>query len=173
MMRQIVTWVRAQAGHGTTGERLARLVGRGWARLTYARHVEPTWLEVNKHDIPIAGLPDAFAGLRIVQMTDFHCSKHVTATYLQEAVDLTHQQNPDVIVLTGDFVHKGFAHIDTMAAVLGRLRAPLVVFAASFTASRGLEAAAAFAPEFVAAVPELAAAQPASAAARIALSPAA
>jgi uncharacterized protein len=129
MMRNFAAWVRNQAGPGTTRERLARLVGRSWARLSYARHVEPTWLEVNQHDIPIAGLPTAFAGLRIAQMTDFHCSKHVTATYLQEAVDLTHLQNPDVIVLTGDFIHKGFAHIDAMAQVLGKLRAPLGVFA--------------------------------------------
>jgi predicted MPP superfamily phosphohydrolase len=91
--------------------------------------VEPTWLEVNKHDIPIAGLPAAFAGLRIVQMTDFHCSKHVTPHYLQEAVDLAHQQNPDLIALTGDFIHHGFKHIDTMAKVMGKLRAPLGVFA--------------------------------------------
>lgn len=129
MMRNIVSWMRSQTGQGTTRERLARLVGRSWARLTYARHVEPTWLEVNKHEIGISGLPGAFAGLRLVQMTDFHCSKHVTANYLQEAVDLAHHQNPDVIVLTGDFIHHGFKHIDTMAQVMGKLQAPLGVFA--------------------------------------------
>ena len=51
--------------------------------------------------------------------------------------------------------------------------APLVVFAASCTASWGLAGAAVCAGELVAAVPEPAAAQPASAAARTAVSPAA
>jgi hypothetical protein len=51
--------------------------------------------------------------------------------------------------------------------------APLVVFAASCTASRGLADAAVFAGECVAVVPEPAAAQPARAAARTAVSPAA
>src|ERR1700722_1060290 len=51
--------------------------------------------------------------------------------------------------------------------------APPVVFAASRTASSGLDAAAVLAPDPVAAVPELAAAQPARAVARIAVSPAA
>ena len=129
MLQHLATWMRNQAGSGKTRERLARLLGRSWARLTYARHVEPTWLEVNRHDVPIAGLPPAFRGLRIVQMSDFHCGRHVTAAYLQEAVELAHRQKPDVTVLTGDFIHKGFQHVDAMARILGQLRSPLGVFA--------------------------------------------
>ncbi len=129
MIQDLTFWIRTQAGNGNTRERLARLLGRGWARLTYARQVEPTWLEVNWHDIPIAGLAPAFEGLRVVQMSDFHCGRHVTPAYLQEAVDLAHHQRPDVTVLTGDFIHKGFKHIDAMARILGQLRSPLGVFA--------------------------------------------
>jgi predicted MPP superfamily phosphohydrolase len=56
--------------------------------LTYATRIEPTWLELNHLHIPIANLPAPFAGLRIVQMSDFHGGRQVTPAYLGEAVDL-------------------------------------------------------------------------------------
>ncbi|MCC6421760.1 MAG: metallophosphoesterase [Gemmataceae bacterium] len=108
---------------------MARYIGRGWARLTYATRVEPTWLEVNRHEVAIQGLPDEFAGLRIVQLSDLHSSQHVTPEYLREAVDLAQAQHGDVVVLTGDFVHKGFTHVDRVARVVGRLHAPQGVYA--------------------------------------------
>jgi predicted MPP superfamily phosphohydrolase len=86
-------------------------------------------LELNQHDVPVAGLPEPFAGLRIVQLSDFHCSRQVTPGYLREAVELAQLQNPDVIVLTGDFIHKGFRYVDQIAGILGRLSAPHGVFA--------------------------------------------
>jgi len=129
MLQQVVSWLRREAEHPGSQGRLARWVGRNWARLNYATRVEPTWLELNRHDVPIADLPAAFAGWRIVQMSDFHCGHQVTSTYLREAVDLAQAQNGDVVVLTGDFIHKGFKHIDRVAKVLGGLRAPSGVFA--------------------------------------------
>src|SRR5262249_50705897 len=80
-------------------------------------------------DVPVPGLPGAFAGLRLVQLSDFHCSRNVTPAYLGEAVDLAQAQNGDVVVLTGDFVHKGFKYVQRVAAVLGRLSAPHGVYA--------------------------------------------
>jgi uncharacterized protein len=109
--------------------RMARWVGRGWARWHYATRVEPTWLELTQHEVPVADLPASFAGLRVVQLTDFHCSRLVTPTYLAEAVDLAQAQNPDLVVLTGDFIHKGFKYVHRVARVLGRLQAPEGVFA--------------------------------------------
>jgi predicted MPP superfamily phosphohydrolase len=127
MLKSLVNWVR-QPNDSTKG-RLARWVGKNWAHLNYARHVEPVWLELNRHPIPVRGLPPAFHGFRIVQMSDFHGDQRVTSAYLGEAVDLAQQQNADLIVLTGDFIHKGFGHIDRVAEILSRLRAPAGVFA--------------------------------------------
>jgi len=50
---------------------LANWVGRNWAHWTYALRVEPTWLEVNCLTVSIPALPEAFAGFKIVQMSDF------------------------------------------------------------------------------------------------------
>ena len=111
------------------GGKLARWIGRNWARLTYATRVEPTWLELNHHTIPVSNLPEAFHGLRLVQMSDFHAGGRVTSAYLHEAVDMAHAQNPQLIVLTGDFIHKGFRHVGRAAASVRRLQAVHGVFA--------------------------------------------
>lgn len=129
VLHKVMAWLRREASNKPGSGRLARWIGRNWAHWTYAVHVEPTWLELNQHEIPIASLPAAHEGLRLVQMTDFHASKHVTSKYLGEAVDLAHTRQPDVITLTGDYVHKGGAHVKDVARVLGKLQAPLGVFA--------------------------------------------
>src|SRR5207248_2580172 len=122
MLKHLVGWLRAKPHQERVGRRLARVLGRGWARLTYARRVEPTWLELNHHEVPVRGLAEPFAGLKIVQLSDLHGSRHVTAEYLGEAVELAQAQRGDVIVLTGDFVHKGHRYVGRVARVLGRLR---------------------------------------------------
>jgi len=109
--------------------RVARFVGRNWARINYAYHVEPTWLEVNRIAIPVRGLPAAFHGLRIAQLTDFHCGKQIPVGYLENALALTLSEQPDVIALTGDFVHKGYRHVEAAAKLFRNLKAPLGVFA--------------------------------------------
>ena len=129
MLQKVVAWMRTEAQRDSQPGRWARWLGRGWARLTYAMRVEPTWLELNHHQVPIADLHPHFGGLRIVQLTDFHCGHQVPASYLAEAVALAQAQSPDVVVLTGDFVHKGFQHVTAVARVLGKLTAPLGVFA--------------------------------------------
>lgn len=107
----------------------AKWLGRNLARLHYARHVEPTWLEVNELCVPVRGLPPAFDGFRIAHLTDLHAGKQLPAAYLAEAIDLTLAQEPDMVVVTGDFIHHGFRHVRDAAAVAGRLSAPHGVFA--------------------------------------------
>jgi predicted MPP superfamily phosphohydrolase len=109
--------------------RAANWIGRTWARLGYARRVEPIWLELNPHAIVIPDLPSAFAGFKIAQLSDMHGGRHMPDDYLPRAVDMALAEQPDIIALTGDFIHKGYRHIDEVAKVLGRLRASRGVFA--------------------------------------------
>jgi uncharacterized protein len=109
--------------------RLAHWLGRNLARLHYARHVEPTWLEVNRLPVPVRDLPAAFEGFRVVQLSDLHCGPKVTDDYLAEAVDRALAERPDLIVLTGDFIHKGYRHVGRAAASVRRLAAPHGVYA--------------------------------------------
>lgn len=129
MIHQVVRWLRAEPRRERTRGRWAKWIGRNWARVSYGYGVEPTWLELNRYDVPVLGLPASFAGYRIAQLSDFHCSRQVTPAYLGEAVDLAQAQNPDLVVLTGDFIHHGYKYVEHVAQTLSRLTAPDGVYA--------------------------------------------
>ena len=109
--------------------RLARFLGHNWARLGYAYHVEPTWLEVNRFTLPVRDLPASLNGLKIAHLTDFHCGNQIPPGYLEGVLAQTAAEKPDVIALTGDFVHKGYRHVRAAAELVGKLAAPLGVYA--------------------------------------------
>jgi predicted MPP superfamily phosphohydrolase len=129
LLHHLVGWLRSEARIGRARGRWARWIGRNWARVSYGYQVEPTWLELNRFAVAIRDLPASFAGFRIVQLSDFHCSRQVTEAYLTEAVELAQAQDPDLVVLTGDFIHKGFKYIEPVAQTLGCLKSPQGTFA--------------------------------------------
>src|SRR4051812_16076326 len=129
MIHRVVKWMRAEAERERGRGRWARWIGRGWARISYGYSVEPTWLELNSFGIGIPDLPQPFDGFRIAQLSDLHCSRQVTPSYLREAVHLAQAQNPDLVVLTGDFIHRGYRYITAVAQTLASLKAPHGVFA--------------------------------------------
>src|SRR5262249_57920339 len=102
-------------------KRWAKWIGRSWARVSYGYRVEPAWVELNRYDVPVEGLSAKFAGFRVVQLSDFHCGRQVTTGYLNEAVDLALAQKPDLVVLTGDFVHRGYRYVSAVTDCLSRL----------------------------------------------------
>lgn len=63
-----------------------------------------TDLQVTHVDLPIAGLPDDLAGLKIAHITDIHVGKFVHEQYLRQAAELANQINADVHLLTGDLI---------------------------------------------------------------------
>lgn len=129
MLHHLAGWLRSHGREGLSHRRWAHWLGRNWARLSYGYSVEPTWLELNQIEVPVPGLPEEFVGFRVVQMTDFHCSRQVTPDYLGEAVALAQAQAADLVVLTGDFVHQGFKYVEHAAGCLAQLSAPCGVFA--------------------------------------------
>ena len=64
-------------------------------------------LEVVEQTIRIRRLPDAFAGLRIAQVSDFHYDEYTEPYFIREMVKRINALAPDVVVLTGDFVSYG------------------------------------------------------------------
>ena len=129
MLYHLAAWLRPEELAMRSRHHRAHWIGRNWARVSYGIRVEPTWLELNQFEVPVTGLPPAFAGFRIVQLSDFHCSRQVTSDYLGEAVELALEQRADLAVLTGDFVHKGYRYVHDVGRALGRLKAPSGVYA--------------------------------------------
>lgn len=108
---------------------MARWVGRNLARLSYAYLVEPTWLEVVRREVVLSGVAAQGPRMRVVHLTDFHMRRRMPLAYVDYSIRVANAQEPDLIALTGDFIHKGFRHIRTIAEMLGRLEAPLGVYA--------------------------------------------
>ena len=86
-------------------------------------------LGVTQVDLPLSGLPAALEGLRIGFLTDLHHSAMVPAELVSEAVALLNAQQPDLMVLGGDYVSFGDrTFMEPVAERLGALKAPGGVF---------------------------------------------
>ncbi len=84
--------------------------------------------DVRRVDVPIPGLPRAFDGLRIAQLSDLHAGSLFSAKPMEEAVDLVLAEKPDLVTITGDYVNHDAAETPLILPALDRLRAPLGVF---------------------------------------------
>lgn len=69
-------------------------------------------------------VPAAFNGYKIVQISDIHAGSFVgNAHRFQKAVDLINQQEPDLIVFTGDMVNNFTEELTSMIPVFSQLNA--------------------------------------------------
>src|ERR1700733_8906448 len=70
----------------------------------YTWRVEPHWVEVVERDLPIAGLPSDLHGRRLVQLSDLHVGRSVDSDYLIACLQRVATLEPDLTVITGDFM---------------------------------------------------------------------
>jgi predicted MPP superfamily phosphohydrolase len=66
--------------------------------------IEPRRAIVERSEISLARLPREFDGLTIAHLSDFHHDSTSSAELIQDAVRTTNELEPDVVVLTGDYV---------------------------------------------------------------------
>jgi predicted MPP superfamily phosphohydrolase len=78
-------------------------VGMAGYAATFGRHD----LQIVQRTFPIANLPDPFVGFRIVQISDIHLEEFTETWFLEHIVAQTNALNPDLVLLTGDFISKG------------------------------------------------------------------
>jgi predicted MPP superfamily phosphohydrolase len=87
----------------------------------YASFVTPWSLRTVRYTVPIKDLPADLDGLRLVQLTDTHLGPRIPASFITQAVDLAISLEPDLFVLTGDYLHMGTGYIGPAAALFGPL----------------------------------------------------
>jgi hypothetical protein len=73
----------------------------------YGGEIERHWIEITQRDVFIAGLPQAFDGFRIAQLSDIHMDEYTEPFFVRDAVGHVNSLNPDAVFLTGDFVSYG------------------------------------------------------------------
>ena len=99
----------------------------------YSTEIERHYIEIVPQTIHIAGLPAAFAGFRIAQLSDIHLEWFTEDFFLRRAVEHINKLKPDMVLLTGDFITnnpsgpdtRGYAALPHCAAILGKLESPL------------------------------------------------
>jgi len=79
----------------------AFVVGSGG--MAYGVFVEPDALEVTEVEIKLSHLSRHFYGYRIVQFSDLHMGGWMNGERLRKVVDVVKKQQPDLVVITGDF----------------------------------------------------------------------
>ncbi|RJP47646.1 MAG: metallophosphoesterase [Anaerolineaceae bacterium] len=70
----------------------------------YATQVEPAWLEVVRLSLKLPRLDPAFAGFRLVQISDIHMGGWMNRARLAKAVQVISNESPDLVAITGDYL---------------------------------------------------------------------
>jgi predicted MPP superfamily phosphohydrolase len=86
-------------------------------------------IEVTHHTIRLKNLPQPFDGLKLVHLTDIHHSKFVSFNDVFRMVGLSNQQDPDLVLLTGDYITWSKKFIGPVAEALRSLKSRLGVYA--------------------------------------------
>ena len=83
---------------------LASGVGSCAGLALYSGEIERHWIEVTPLEIQLPGLPSAFDGFKIVQLSDIHLDEFTEPSLLRSSIDRINRLRPDIVLLTGDFV---------------------------------------------------------------------
>ncbi|NDJ24718.1 metallophosphoesterase [Nostoc sp. B(2019)] len=96
----------------------------GICALSYAKYIEPNWIEINSLQLTLPHLSSEFNGYRIVQISDVHRDKWMTQERFKKIINLVNQQKPDLVAITGDLVtHFSPSVVPTLKFVLDKFTA--------------------------------------------------
>jgi len=100
---------------------VAYLVALGLA--SWGVFVRRRWVITHALDVRIPGLPKAFDGYRIAQLSDLHIGGFTPRSWGEAWARRSNATAPDLVVVTGDMVSSGVAFHHDIAAVIGQLTA--------------------------------------------------
>lgn len=124
------SWMKTTVLARITRKRIERVRwGQNFAAIVHAAMIEPRRFEITNHRVSIGKLPAEFHGFRIAQLSDIHHSPFLSEEEIVSAVRMTNEIEPDMVVLTGDYVSHSTDYIAGCARALGGLRAPFGVYA--------------------------------------------
>jgi len=100
----------------------------------YARFIEPNMLKFHYENISSTLIESSSDGIKILQFSDLHISDYFNIEDLEEVVDKINDENPDIVIFTGDlidhynnYIYKG--EISQVWEALGHINAPLGKYA--------------------------------------------
>ncbi len=79
--------------------------------------IDPWRLKLARYAVPIRDLPTSLDGLRICQISDTHLGPRVSSKFIRHAIRQGVELDPDIFVLTGDYLHRDERRMQEAAAL--------------------------------------------------------
>lgn len=83
---------------------------------------------VRKVRLRYPNLPDAFRGMKLVQISDIHSGSFANKEAVMRGVELIRAQKPDLVVFTGDLVNDRAHEMEDYIEVFNKINAPMGVY---------------------------------------------
>ncbi|MDI6401157.1 metallophosphoesterase [Balneolaceae bacterium ANBcel3] len=84
--------------------------------------------QIVRKKLHFPNLPSGLNGLRIVQISDIHSGIYMTEQQMRDIFELSNQQHPDLVIITGDFVDNSVSEIPALHRALGDLKAEYGIY---------------------------------------------
>lgn len=142
-IRRLIQWAsgkiffRNTEGEAFSGEGISRSLFLSWLGIGAGTTLFGSLLYgfSNKYNyqvkrVPLAfdNLPKSFKGLKILQVSDIHSGSFTNKQAVLRGVEMALQQQPDIILFTGDLVNDRATEMEPYMDVFSRLKAPMGVY---------------------------------------------
>src|SRR5436305_8904982 len=125
-----IQWIHGRAPRSPRPEpRPLSLIKAAFGEVARIELSEPLRISIEHQEIYLRRLPKALDGFRIVNLSDLHDGPFTDARHLRRAIETANDLNPDLIVLTGDYISQERIYAAPCAGLVGRLKARYGVFA--------------------------------------------
>ncbi len=92
------------------------------APAVWASVVVPHRLKLRSYEVAIHELPAALDGVKLAHISDTHFGPLVSRGHVERAIELANEQQPDLVVLTGDYVYRTPRAVHTGIGLFADLR---------------------------------------------------
>lgn len=84
--------------------------------------------KLHKHEVFLPNLPDAFDGMKVIQISDIHCGSFTDRDAVYKGIQLIKDQKPDLVLFTGDLVNNKSEEAIEWMEMFSEIKAPMGVY---------------------------------------------
>ena len=83
--------------------------------------IDPWKIQTRAYTVAIPNLPASLNNLKLVQLSDMHLGPRVSSEFIAQCAQIALNLKPDLLLLTGDFCHKGARYREQVNACVDAL----------------------------------------------------